>query len=128
MKRRIYQYVRKTESLLDRQDSGSSIPYLRLFGDLADLRSRYKIKRVLAGKLLLCSDVFVEGGTDVVIKTLQKSPSIGNVRTAGRSILSIGVPNMCRLLRYYETEVMKSLCLFILTNTLQIQVLCRPHQ
>ena len=49
VKRRIYQYVKKTESLIKKEEeestscNSSSMPYLRLFGDLADLRSGLKI-------------------------------------------------------------------------------------
>ena len=45
VKRRIYQYVKKTESLIKKEEeestscNSSSMPYLRLFGDLAALRS-----------------------------------------------------------------------------------------
>ena len=49
VKRRIYQYVKKTESLIKKEEeestscNSSSMPYLRLFGDLADLRSGQKL-------------------------------------------------------------------------------------
>ena len=81
----------------------------------------------MAGKVLVCSDTKPgrAGGSGtgttnnqnnltVVIKTLQKSSESSSTmrKNKQRSILPIGVPNMCRLLRYYETGVVAKTPLF----------------
>ena len=98
VKRRIYQYVRKTESLT--QQDKAKVPHLRLFGALKDLKERYQVKGVLGRKVLLVKDTY--NSQNVVIKTLQKSTSSGN--NGKKSVLPIDVPHMSALLRYYETE------------------------
>ena len=67
VKRRIYQYVKKTESLIKKEEeestscNSSSMPYLRLFGDLADLRSGQKLNFFIRLLFVKKTHVFLEG-------------------------------------------------------------------
>jgi len=111
VKRRIAQYIQKAENLVEERDrrrrggahsrpasSLAAAPNADLRGSAPDL-ARYKVLDVISNKVLMVKDS--KTGSKVVLKALQKSPA----RSSGkRSILPVGVPNMIKLLRYFETE------------------------
>ena len=123
VKRRIAQYIEKAEGLVQERDrrraggvltpivssqaaspskrASSRVPHLDFVGDAAELKM-YKVLGVISEKLLVASDF--ASGSKVVIKTLQKSAGVSAKARKKRSLLPIGVPNMVRLLKYYETD------------------------
>ena len=79
---------------------GGNIGDLDLFGDWQDLK-RYKIVDAMSSKVLLARDQLQSGST-VALKVVQKSLQV--FKKSQSCLLPINIPNMCRLLRYYENE------------------------
>lgn len=118
-KRRITQYITKVEMLLashkkntkngeaennfwsqQMSRSPSNMADFSLFGDWPDLK-RYRIVDALSSKVLLGRDQS-DSGVAVALKVVPKSLQV--LESSPKCLLPVNIPNMCPLVRYYESE------------------------